>query len=322
MARKNRGGGGQDSGTWMNTYSDLVTLLLTFFAVLLSMSSVDQQKFQAFIASFQAQMADSNVSSIYAHLGDNDFGDTIDGEEVNDETAMNHLYQMLSDYVNQTDQGDSIEVYGGDNVVYIRFNSAAFFEPDKYTLRPGGREMLSYVGDALKYYEASISHINICGHTANPASATAMGTWILSGERAAVVAAYFEDEKALQSDKMIIMGYGKNYPIGDNATTQGMEKNRRVELVVIGNENTDLNTDIYSQYDLLYDDSKYPANGTANDLLVPPTEDSPIQNSASNPMEEVLVGEQAQDQADADLPASQAAQPPASVAAEDAASAG
>ena len=34
----------EDTGTWMNTYSDLVTLLLTFFVMLYSMSSVDAEK--------------------------------------------------------------------------------------------------------------------------------------------------------------------------------------------------------------------------------------------------------------------------------------
>jgi chemotaxis protein MotB len=302
--RRHSGGGGGGEGTWLNTYADMVTLLLTFFAVLLSMSSVNQEKFMAFISSF-VQSTDG-ISSLVAYLGDSDFGDTVDAESVTDETALTHLYEKLSEYVEQTGQSDAIEVYGGDNVVYIRFNSAAFFEPDRYTLRPGGREILSYVGDALKTYENNISHINICGHTANPPDASAMGVWMLSGERAAVVAAYFENEKSIESGKMIIMGYGKNYPIGDNTTAQGMEKNRRVELVVIGNK-SDLNEDIYSQYDLLYDGSQYPTNGGTEDILTSPTsEGTAISNSAADPTnkvrdEEALAGQQAASGGRADI---------------------
>ncbi|MCI2047884.1 MAG: flagellar motor protein MotB [Faecalibacterium sp.] len=286
--RRHSGGGSADSGTWMNTYADMVTLLLTFFAVLLSMSSVNEEKFIAFIRSFTKN--GTMASSLVAYLGDDELGDTLDGESVTDENAMSYLYEKLSTYVNETGQSEAIEVYGGDNVVYIRFNSAAFFEPDRYVLRPGGEEILSYVGDALKTYEGSISHINICGHTANPPGASAIGVWMLSGERAAVVASYFEEQKQIESDKMIIMGYGKNFPIGDNSTAEGMEKNRRVELVVIGNDST-LDQDIYSQFDQLYDNSEYPANGGTEDVLSSPTDNTPISNSAQNPTN--LIGQSA-----------------------------
>ncbi len=278
--RRHSSGGSADSGTWMNTYADMVTLLLTFFAVLLSMSSVNEEKFIAFIRSFAKN--DTVASSIVAYLGDDELGDTYDGASMTEENAMSYLYEKLSAYVEETAQGDAIEVYGGDDVVYIRFNSAAFFEPDRYVLRPGGEEILSYVGDALKANEGSISHINICGHTANPPGASAIGVWMLSGERAAVVAAYFEDEKKIESDKMIVMGYGKNFPIGDNSTDAGMEKNRRVELVVIGNNST-LDQDIYNQFDPLYDSSAYPANGSSEDILKTPTDDTAISNSAEDP---------------------------------------
>ena len=42
----------EDTGTWMNTYSDLVTLLLTFFVLLYSMSSVDAEKWEMIVKAF------------------------------------------------------------------------------------------------------------------------------------------------------------------------------------------------------------------------------------------------------------------------------
>ena len=50
MKRRNREA--EDTGTWMNTYSDLVTLLLTFFVLLYSFSSVDSEKWEAFVKAF------------------------------------------------------------------------------------------------------------------------------------------------------------------------------------------------------------------------------------------------------------------------------
>ena len=42
------------SPAWMNTFADLMNLLLCFFVMLFSMSSVNEEKFEKVIASFQS----------------------------------------------------------------------------------------------------------------------------------------------------------------------------------------------------------------------------------------------------------------------------
>ena len=51
MSRRKKGGGGEDCGSWMDTYGDMVTLLLCFFVMLYSMSSLNQQKWEIFVRS-------------------------------------------------------------------------------------------------------------------------------------------------------------------------------------------------------------------------------------------------------------------------------
>ena len=53
MARKKKEDPPKGSPAWMNTFSDLMNLLLCFFVLLFSMSSVEEDKFQALVASFQ-----------------------------------------------------------------------------------------------------------------------------------------------------------------------------------------------------------------------------------------------------------------------------
>lgn len=50
MKRKKGGGGGAN---WMDTYGDMVTLLLCFFIMLYSMSTINEEKWQQFVQSFQ-----------------------------------------------------------------------------------------------------------------------------------------------------------------------------------------------------------------------------------------------------------------------------
>ena len=40
------------SGTWLNTYADMVTLMLTFFILLFSMSTIDSTKFNMIVKAF------------------------------------------------------------------------------------------------------------------------------------------------------------------------------------------------------------------------------------------------------------------------------
>ena len=46
-----RRGGGPEGGSWMDTYGDMVTLLLTFFVLLYSMSTLDAAKWDVFVRS-------------------------------------------------------------------------------------------------------------------------------------------------------------------------------------------------------------------------------------------------------------------------------
>ena len=52
MAKKREEEPPKGSPAWMNTFSDLMNLLLCFFVLLFSMSSVDAQKFELIAASF------------------------------------------------------------------------------------------------------------------------------------------------------------------------------------------------------------------------------------------------------------------------------
>ena len=68
--------------------------------------------------------------------------------------------------------------------------------------------------------------------------------------------------------KIMIMGFGDNYPVASNDTEDGMRKNRRVELVIIG-KNSNINTSIYDALADLYNSDEYPKQGDVNDVLLP-----------------------------------------------------
>lgn len=238
MAKK-RGGeeGGGDS--WLNTYADMVTLLLTFFAVLLSMSSTDEAKFNAFIESFS--VLPKEVLEEVIRSGDQKEADqNEEGEPY--VSGLNELYLSIKEYVETHNQTAAVDVStNGQDVVKVKFNSLLFFQPDEYTLLPSSEPTLSFVGDALKSNESKIRSINVCGHTADiegTGGYSDKSEWFLSSERAATVVRYFDENKGIDPIKLISLGYGGKWPIEDNMTEEGREKNRRVELIIVGVDST------------------------------------------------------------------------------------
>ena len=57
MARKKQEEAAKGSPAWMATFSDLMNLLLCFFVLLFSMSTVDAEKFEAVVASLQSSFS-------------------------------------------------------------------------------------------------------------------------------------------------------------------------------------------------------------------------------------------------------------------------
>ncbi len=287
MARKQRPE--EDGGTWMNTYSDLVTLLMTFFVLLFSMSSVNAEKWEQFVKAF-ANPGD-DTSQVVIDLNEKEPGDAplpdqSTGEQLSESLPegeelppipvdFSDLYAYFKEYVEEKGLESSIEVFeGGENVVYIRFQNNIFFEPDRYYLRSSAYEVLDFVGDCLHGVEDQIYIITINGHTASVPYETGVSDWMLSGQRASSVAIYFEHNKGINPQKLRPMGYGENFPAASNDTAEGREENRRVDMVIVrSNENGD-SALLKEELVNLFDPSQFPRTGGTTDLLTPPSGDA------------------------------------------------
>lgn len=253
MLKRNSGGGEGGGDSWLNTYADMVTLLLTFFAVLLSMSSVDQEKFNAFIESF-SNLPPEVIEEIIAGKGDNPEDDptATSPTEVEVTEAMDNLYQMLIEYVEQHGMQEQVSIERSEGIIFIRFDSAMFFHPDEYELLSTSEETLAFVGDGVCQYVNMIKLVAILGHTATVSEDYPVSEWMLSSQRAAVVGMYLDDTKGFDPTKIITIGYGGNFPVAENDTEEGRKQNRRVELAIIS-KNSTVSFDPYTGLADIYD---------------------------------------------------------------------
>lgn len=292
-------------GNWMDTYGDMVTLLLTFFVMLFSMSSVDQEKFDVIVKAFSKMNAETQ-QIITAPVGDGDDMATNQGDfpppgeqlDLQKDLPKNfdELYQYLKEYVKQNGMEGSVEVKKGDGAVFIRFEDSIFFNPDSFDLKPTGTDILDFLGNCLKNVEEQILTININGHTAAVPNVEnyRISDWRLSSERASSVAIYLEERKGIPPKKMIPIGYGKNFPTATNDTAEGRKKNRRVDMMIISTESNMTDEEILKT--LLagtFDESKYPEVGSSKDILVPQEEQSSqdVQEAGIPPAQSAASGE-------------------------------
>lgn len=216
----------------METYSDMVTLLLTFFIMLYAMSTIDAQKFAAIVASFSKQM---NPEVYYSQgtpseiVGKNDLSEPIEEEDINE---LDQLYTLLKQYVDENDLSSQVELQRSEEYVFIRFSDAVTFRGYSDILELQGKKILDVLADGLGLVDEYIEEVIVAGHTAEVQYDKTDIDRSLSTDRANVVLRYLEDKNVINPAKYLAIGYGLYSPIADNSTAEGRAKNRRVEVYI------------------------------------------------------------------------------------------
>ena len=253
------------SPAWMSTFSDLMNLLLCFFVLLFSMSSVDQAKYEELVVSLsnsfnifdgggsaigEGVLISSGVSQLN-ELDDyyNDMGSaseqetTEDGdpmEEYKEETEaenrqkVEEMYDDLSELVESNKLDDTVEIGIDDNYQYVKISlsGAILFASGQADFISDAKPVLNRVGDILKLYDDCL--IKIEGHTDNVpiSSSNYSDNMELSAARAISVWSYFVEKKGLNPKTLEASGRSQYEPVASNKTAEGRAKNRRVEIKI------------------------------------------------------------------------------------------
>lgn len=242
------------SPEWMATYSDLVTLLVCFFAILFSMSSIDAEKFQAFINSFN-----DGLSVMYENGSTIGEGNML-GNGINQFPAYEELfYQELNlnlvkerqkevmekakefeKFLKEADLDKKIALEHTDSYIKLQLiDSKVFFRVGDARLTKSAVDLLDLLNVKLQEYKEY--YIKVEGHTDNVPISTEKypSNWYLSSARAISVAEYLIRTYDFQPELISADGRGEYSPIASNDTYEGRAINRRVEFYIyFNNENT------------------------------------------------------------------------------------
>ena len=267
------------SPAWMSTFSDLMNLLLCFFVLLFSMSTVDTEKFEMVVQSLQStfsilpsggstigdgELISSGVSmlekfDIYFNSssalpkGDEEPDDSVTNPDttVTTEEAQETLENAgLTESEQMAEQVSRLlQSYGLENQVDVEFNEyytlinlngALLFNSGEATIREEVLPVMEKIAVILNNYTNNL--IEIEGHTDNvpPAAEEQYSdNDILSMYRALNVANYIRNNTTLDPAHIKSSGRGSYVPIADNSTAEGRAKNRRVEIKIYNSLNSE-----------------------------------------------------------------------------------
>ena len=258
MARKKKEEAGPPgSPAWMATFSDLMNLLLCFFVLLFSMSSVDAQKFEEVAASFSSTFSvfsggamsigdgmlisngvsqlnelDEYINSTGKEAESEEDVDAFDEVEKAKMEESEKLEQMVSEAVSEAGMDDVMSIDFTSQYVSITLNGSLLFDSGSATLSENAYPIMDQVGIILERYADST--IVIEGHTDNVPmnSAKYPSNNELSDARALEVFYYIINNTNLDPATIVHAGKGEYCPIADNSTPEGRALNRRVEIKI------------------------------------------------------------------------------------------
>lgn len=229
----------ENTQEWLNTYADMITLVLTFFVLLYSISNVNITKLEQIASAMQKKLgmeASVDLGDVPQDLKFPAIGEESVPNGVPTDQPITQVQSMASSiqqYMNENNI--QVNVTSEENYLYIRFKNDLLFGPDSSVLLDNSKEALDYIGAQLNSDDGEISAVYINGHTAESAGSL-VNDRLLSSERAANVAIYLEEKAGVDPKKLITRGYGKYYPIADNSTKEGREQNRRVDMIILGKD--------------------------------------------------------------------------------------
>lgn len=212
----------KDTGNWLITYSDLVTLLMVFFVVLFMLTpGIDEDTLNKFLAAFQKSRNLALMSSV------------VPPENIMlPEQIREEMWQSLTDFVADFDMQDQVELELTPEGIRISLSEAITFDSGSAELLTDARQILAQIASLLR---TEIREVEVQGHTDNvPLSPGSRyrSNWDLGAARAVSVVGFIDEHSILETRKFKASSYSEYHPVTTNDSAAGRARNRRVEIYV------------------------------------------------------------------------------------------
>ncbi|MBF0423682.1 MAG: flagellar motor protein MotB [Magnetococcales bacterium] len=211
---------------WLLTFGDLMSLLLTFFILLVSMSTVDKTRFKEAAGSLRDAFGVQRVELINALPS----GEDIISMEFQQDLILVRLKEKLEVLLaKNSDQGEA-ELLETEAGFLIPLAGDALFQPESHVLRPEAKSLLLQIANLVS---DTPNLIRVEGHTSiQPPPRKYANNWELSAAEAAAIVQFLATEGGVNPGKMQVRGMAQFAPRDDNSTEKGRKRNHRVEIMI------------------------------------------------------------------------------------------
>lgn len=233
MAKKRKAPNAASNG-WLNTYADMVTLMMCFFVMLYDPSEVDITQLATMTASIAGDPTGGGQSLTAGRLSD--LGNTINSmPSVEKGRSLGLTVKRAVSLFAPEIKTNKISITSDERGLVITLAADTFFRTASAELNiEETRETLLRIAQFLSDPELSQRRFRIEGHTDSGDTDPAQwrSNWELSAARSLSVLHYLTDFGA-DEDRFSVAGYADNRPYYSNDTAEGRAYNRRVDIIIL-----------------------------------------------------------------------------------------
>lgn len=244
---------------WLVSYADFITLLFAFFVVMYAISQADMAKFKKVSASIKAAFSAAGPVGMI-DMGGAAGGSTANQFAENDppggrvlnmpagkthtaadqDPELQEMKELMEESITLelgvSDISDKVQMQFDSRGLIVKLAAKDFFEPGEVEVRPDLRPILDKIGRVV---ERTKRLVRVEGHTdAGEANTPGYASdWELSAARASWVVKYWIKRFELPGNRFSAAGLSHYRPISDKKDEWGRAKNRRIEIVILNNQN-------------------------------------------------------------------------------------
>jgi chemotaxis protein MotB len=231
--RRKRSDSADSSATWLVTFADLMTLLLSFFVLLLSMSSMDKSILRDVVSHFVGDMGLAPKKGAGRITTKFEFMDRVianPAEALDNPQRIKDLLfpdEILPEGMTRSTLDENLQVLVRPEGIALVLSDGLLFDTGESAFKEDSRKLLA---EFARFLASVTMPVNVSGYTDNvPSSRT--DNYTLSAQRAMSVLSFFL-QQGFDPRRFSVSAYADAFPLGDNDTPEGRAKNRRVEILL------------------------------------------------------------------------------------------